>query len=323
MAQRGLSLLRVTLLGTSAAQPTANRNLSGIAMRADADLVLFDCGEGTQRQMARFGVGLDLDAVFFTHFHADHYLGIIGLLRSLGMLGRQRRLPLYGPAPARTLLDQAIHLGIEALTFPVDLHELAPGDQVARPGYRVHAVAADHRTPALSYVVVEETRPGHFDVAAAAAQGVPPGPRAGQLQRGQSVTLDDGRVVQPSDVLGPERPGRRLAISGDTRPTAALAAAARDVDLLIHESTFCDDEQARAVETRHSTAREAARVAAQAGARRLVLTHLSSRYDKEPARVAAEAATEYAGPLQVADDGLVIELLDAPAGPHSPAARPR
>ena len=310
MAARGLSLLRVTLLGTSAAQPTVNRNLSGIAMKADADLVLFDCGEGSQRQMARFGVGLDLDAVFFTHFHADHYLGIIGLLRTLGMQGRDRALPLYGPAPARTLLHSAIHLGIEALTFPVDLIELAPGAEVVRPGYSVHAVAADHRTPALSYLVVEETRPGRFDVAAATARGVPSGPLWGQLQRGQIVTLPDGAQVHPDQVLGPPRPGRRIAISGDTRPTSALAEAARGVDLLIHEATFCDDEQARALETRHSTAREAARIATAAGARRLVLTHLSSRYDKEPARVAAEAASEYAGPLVVADDGFCIEIDD-------------
>jgi ribonuclease Z len=313
MAQRGLSLLRLTLLGTSAAQPTINRNLSGIAMKADADLVLFDCGEGTQRQMARFGVGLDLDAVFFTHFHADHYLGIIGLLRSLGMLGRDRPLPLYGPAPAKTLLHNAIHLGIEALTFPVLLEELHAGDQVARTGYSVHALAADHRTPALSYLVVEDTRPGRFDVAAAAARGVPAGPLFGQLQRGDSVTLPDGRTVQPSDVLGPPRPGRKVAISGDTRPTSVLAEAARDVDLLIHEATFCDEEQARAIETRHSTAREAAQIAQRAGARRLVLTHISSRHDKEPERIAAEAASEYTGPLDVADDGLVIELSDGEA----------
>jgi ribonuclease Z len=308
MSQRGLSLLRLTVLGTSAAQPTANRNLSGIALKADAELVLFDCGEGTQRQMARFGVGMDLDAVFFTHFHADHYLGIIGLLRTLGMQGRDRPLPLYGPAPARTLLHQAIHLGIETLTFPVDIVELHDGDEVARAGYKVQAIAADHRTPALSYLVIEETRPGRFDVAAATALGVPPGPAFGHLQSGQPVTLADGRTVQPDDVLGPPRPGRRLAISGDTRPTPALATAARDVDLLIHEATFCDDDQARALETRHSTAREAARIATAAQARRLVLTHLSSRYDKEGAKVAAEAATEYAGPLEVADDGLTIEL---------------
>jgi ribonuclease Z len=307
---RGLSLLRLTVLGTSAAQPTANRNLSGIALKADSELVLFDCGEGTQRQMARFAVGMDLDAVFFTHFHADHYLGIIGLLRTLGMQGRDRPLPLYGPAPAQTLLHQAIHLGIEALTFPVDIVELHDGDEIVRAGYSVRAIAADHRTPALSYLVVEEPRPGRFDVAAATARGVPAGPAFGQLQRGTPVILPDGRTVQPDDVLGPPRPGRRIAISGDTRPTPALAAAARDVDLLIHEATFCDEDQARAIETRHSTAREAARIATQAQARRLVLTHLSSRYDKEPAKVAAEAATEYAGPLEVADDGLVIEIVD-------------
>jgi ribonuclease Z len=308
MGQRGLSLLRLTFLGTSAAQPTVERNLSGIALKADAELVLFDCGEGSQRQMARFGTGYDLDAVFFTHFHADHYLGIIGLLRTLGMGGRERELVLHGPAPAARLLDQAVHLGIDALAFPVRIAELSAGDAVRRPGYTVRATEADHRTPAIGYVIEEDERPGRFDLARAAALGVPAGPQFGQLQRGLPLTLADGRIVAPADVLGPPRPGRRVAISGDTRPTATLAAAARDVDLLVHEATFCDADQARAIETRHSTAREAAAVASAAGARSLVLTHISTRYDHEPERLHAEASAAFSGPITVAHDGLTLEL---------------
>jgi ribonuclease Z len=308
MGQRGLSLLRLTFLGTSAAQPTVERNLSGLALKADAELVLFDCGEGSQRQMARFGTGYDLDAVFFTHFHADHYLGIIGLLRTLGMGGRERELVLHGPAPAARLLDQAIHLGLETLGFPVRIAELVAGDDVRRPGYTVRTVAADHRTPAVGYVIEEDQRPGRFDLTHATALGVPAGPAFGQLQRGETITLPDGRTVAPADVLGPPRPGRRIAISGDTRPTAALASAARAVDLLIHEATFCDVDQARAIETRHSTAREAAAVATAAGARSLVLTHISTRYDHEPERLHAEASTAFAGPITVAHDGLTLEL---------------
>src|SRR5688572_80392 len=153
-----MSILRLTFLGTSAAQPTVHRNLSGLAVKADADLLLFDCGEGSQRQMVRFGTGFTVDAVFFTHFHADHYLGIIGFLRTLGMMGREHALTLYGPAPAKRLLHQAVHLGLDALAFPVDIQELRDGDRIARKGYAVRAVGVDHRTHALGFVLEEEER---------------------------------------------------------------------------------------------------------------------------------------------------------------------
>ncbi|AKF79457.1 ribonuclease Z [Myxococcus fulvus 124B02] len=303
-----MSLLRLTFLGTSAAQPTLHRNLSGLAVKADTDLLLFDCGEGSQRQMVRFGTGFTVDAVFFTHFHADHYLGIIGFLRTLGMMGREHAIHLYGPPPARRLLHQAVHLGVEAMSFPVEIHEVKDGDVVRRNGYALHAIGVDHRINALAYALVEDERPGRFNLEKARELGVPPGPHFGKLQKGESVTLEDGRVVKPEDVLGAARPGRKLVISGDTRPCAAVVKAAQDADLLIHESTFSDDEQARALETHHSTAREAARVAREAGARRLVLTHLSSRHDTDPAKLLAQAREEYKGPCEVAYDGFTLEL---------------
>jgi ribonuclease Z len=303
-----MSLLRLTFLGTSAAQPTLHRNLSGLAVKADADLLLFDCGEGSQRQMVRFGTGFTVDAVFFTHFHADHYLGIIGFLRTLGMMGRTEPMRLYGPPPAKRLLHQAVHLGLESLAFPVDIIEVKDGDVVRRGGYAIHAVGVDHRINALAYALVEDDRPGRFHLEKARALGVPEGPSFGKLQKGEAVTLSDGRQVRPEDVLGAARPGRRLVISGDTRPCASVVRAARDADLLVHESTFSDDEQERALETRHSTAREAARVAREAGARRLVLTHLSSRHDTDPARLLAQAREEYKGPVEVAYDGFTVEL---------------
>jgi len=303
-----LSLLRVTFLGTSAAQPTIHRNLSGIAVKADTDLLLFDCGEGSQRQMIRFGTGFGVDAVFFTHFHADHYLGIIGFVRTLGMGGRETPLTLYGPAPARRILQAALYLGTEKLDFPVEVKELKDGDRVERGNYSVRAVGVDHRVNALGYVLEENTRPGRFDLQKALALGVTPGPSFGQLQKGQPVQAQDGRTVQPLDVLGPSRPGRKLVISGDTRPCDALAAAASGADLLIHEATFSDDEQARALETRHSTAREAAQVAKAAGARRLLLTHLSSRHDVDPGKLLEQARQSFGGPVDVAYDGLTVEL---------------
>ncbi|QDE66109.1 ribonuclease Z [Myxococcus xanthus] len=303
-----MSLLRLTFLGTSAAQPTLHRNLSGLAVKAHADLLLFDCGEGSQRQMVRYGTGFTVDAVFFTHFHADHYLGIIGFLRTLGMTGRSEPIHLYGPPSAKRLLHQAVHLGVESMSFPVEIHELKDGDVVPRKGYAVHAVGVDHRINALGYALVEDDRPGRFNLDVARSLGVPEGPSFGKLQRGEPVTLEDGRTVKPEDVLGAPRPGRRLVISGDTRPCPSMVKAAKDADLLVHESTFSDDEQERAVETRHSTAREAARVAREAGARRLVLTHLSSRHDTDPSKLLTQAREEYQGPVEVAFDGFTVEL---------------
>ncbi len=184
-----MTLLRLTFLGTSAAQPTLHRNLSGLAVKANTDLLLFDCGEGSQRQMVRYGTGFTVDAVFFTHFHADHYLGIIGFLRTLGMMGREHPMHLYGPPTARRVLHQAVHLGVEALSFPVEIHELKDGDSVRREGYSVRAVGVDHRINALAYVLAEDDRPGRFHVEKAKALGVPSGPDFGKLQRGEPVTL--------------------------------------------------------------------------------------------------------------------------------------
>ena len=277
-------------------------------MKADADSLLFDCGEGSQRQMIRYGTGFSVDAVFFTHFHADHYLGIIGFLRTLGMGGREEPLKLYGPQSANRVLDAAIHLGVERLAFPVEVVELKGGDVVERTGYRVRALKVDHRVNALGYAIEEEGRPGRFDVEAAKRLGVPFGPLFGQLQKGQAVTLPDGTVVQPSQVLGEARGGRKLVISGDTRPCGAVREAARDADLLVHEATFGDDEQARALETRHSTAREAGRLAHEGLARRLVLTHFSSRHDVDPRPLVEQARQEFKGPVEAAYDGLSIEV---------------
>jgi len=301
-------MLRVTFLGTSAAQPTAGRGLSATAVRHAGELLLFDCGEGTQRQMIRYGTGFSVNAVFFTHFHADHYLGIIGFLRTLGMMGREEKLVLHGPAPAKRLLNQAVHLGVDQLGFPLEILEVKDGDVVKRNGYSVRAVGVQHRINALGFVLEEETRAGRFNLEQARALGVREGPDFGRLQRGESVVALDGKTVQPSEVMGPSRPGRKLVLSGDTRPCEAMVEAARNADILVHESTFSDDDQARALETRHSTAREAGRVAQQAGARRLILTHLSSRYDTDFGRLLAQAREEYPGPVEVAHDGMTVEI---------------
>lgn len=301
-------MLRLTFLGTSAAQPTIQRNLSGLAVRRERELFLVDCGEGTQRQMIRYGTGFDVDAIFFTHFHADHYLGAIGFLRTLSMLGREAPLDVYGPRPARKLLDVMLFTGTEQLSFEVRIHEARPGEQARRDGCRLVPFATDHRTPSLGWALVEDDRPGRFHLEKAEALGVPKGPLFGALQHGKAVTLPDGRTVRPEEVVEPPRRGRKVAVTGDTRPCAATVEAARGADVLVHDSTFGDAEQERAEETMHSTSREAARMAREAGVSRLVLTHLSTRYDRDFAPLVEQAREEYGGALDVASDGMVIEV---------------
>ncbi len=300
-------MLRLTFLGTSGAQPTIQRNLPALAVRHAGELLLFDCGEGTQRQMIRFGTGFDVAAILFTHFHADHYVGAIGFLRTLSMLGRVRPLDLYGPRPARRLLEVMLFTGSEPLSFEVRIHEVAPGEVVRREGCDLVPHAAAHRVPSLGWTVVEDRRPGRFHPERARALGVPEGPLFGELQHGRPVAAG-GRMVRPEEVVEPPRAGRRVVVSGDTRPCAATIEAARDADLLIHDSTFGDAEQGRAEETMHSTAREAGRVAREAGARRLVLTHLSTRYDQDPSPLLEQAAAEFSGAIAVAHDGMMVEV---------------
>ncbi len=301
-------MLRLTFLGTSAAQPTVRRNLTGLAVRRERELFLVDCGEGTQRQMIRYGTGFDVDAIFFTHFHADHYLGAIGFLRTLSMLGRGTPLDVYGPRPARKLLDVMLFTGTERLAFEVRIHEVKPGESVRREGCEMRAFETDHRTPSLGWSLVEDARPGRFHPEKAAELGVPAGPLFGKLQHGQAVTLPGGRVVRPEEVVEPARRGRIVAVTGDTRPCRGTVEGARGADVLVHDSTFGDAEKVRAEETLHSTAREAAGVARDAGALQLVLTHLSTRYDHEFEPLLEQARQEYSGDVVVAYDGLTIEV---------------
>ena len=301
-------MLRITFLGTSGAMPTAARNLSGLSVRHVREHYLFDCGEGTQRQMIRYGTGFDVTAICFTHFHADHYIGAIGFVRTLSMLGRGRPLDVYGPAPARRFLEELLLGGTDPMSFEIRIHEVLPGDSIRRDGATLVPWATHHRITSVGWVLQEDARPGRFHPERAREAGVPEGEMWGELQRGRSVTLPGGRLVLPEGIVERPRRGRRVAVSGDTRPCAATAEAARGADLLVHECTFGDAEGARAVETTHSTAREAGRVAREAGVERLVLTHLSTRYDTDPSSLLAQATEEFPGVIEVARDGLVIEM---------------
>ena len=299
--------LTVTFLGTSGAIPSTERNTSALAITREGETLLFDCGEGTQRQIMRFEVGLGFNEVFFTHFHADHYLGIIGLVRTMGILDRKDGITLYGPRGAKQILGDALKLGLEKNKFPVEIVELKPGDGLKRKEYVLATYPTSHRAETIGFALVENPRPGRFDVDKARAMGIPEGPLFGRLQKGETVTLPDGREIASKELVGPARPGRKVLYTGDTRPVAAVREAAKGADLLIHEATFADDEKARADETGHSTARQAAELAKAAGALRLALTHVSVRYAYDVSGLLAEAREVFPETV-VAKDGMKIEI---------------
>lgn len=270
--------------------------------------MLVDCGEGTQRQMMRYGISFAFSDLFFTHAHSDHVLGLTGLVRTLQLGGRTETLRLWAPVGAARTLRQCISLGGERTTFPVTITELEGGASLRRGEYRIDAFEVEHHGGlSLGYAFVEEERRGRFDPEMARDLGIPEGPLWGRIHRGEKVTLDDGRVVDPAVLVGDRRRGRRIVVTGDTRPCQATVEHAIDADLLVHEATFADDEAARAVETGHSTAREAADVALRAGARRLVLTHISARYSRDAAELEREAKQLFPK-TTVARDGMEIEL---------------
>jgi ribonuclease Z len=270
--------LDLVFLGTAGSMPTANRAPSSILVRRGGDRLLFDCGEGTQRQLLRSTVGLiDLREIFVTHYHADHYLGLPGMLKTFALRGREAPIQIFGP-PGLTELFSSLRRIFGKLSYEYELVTLEPGDVVPRGDYAIETFAPNHGLAAVGYAIVEEPRPGRFDVEAADALRIPVGPERGALQRGEPVTLPDGRVVTPDVVLGEPRAGRKVVLAGDTAPSAEVVQAARGAEVLVHEATFLEDERDRARETLHSTAAEAAEVAREAEIGLLVLNHVSNRY---------------------------------------------
>ena len=270
--------LDLVFLGTSGSVPTARRGLAGTLIRRGGERILVDCGEGTQRQLLRSSVGLvELPEIFLTHYHADHYLGLPGMLKTFALRGRDVPLSVYGP-PGLNDLFGILRRVFGRLSYELTLVELAPGEGVERADYRIEAFAVEHGVSANGYVLVEEARPGRFDLEEAKRLGVPEGPLFGRLQGGEAVELPDGSTVSPEQVLGLARPGRKVALAGDTRAAASVLEAAADADVLVHEATFSVEERQRAEETLHATATSAAELALAAGVRLLALTHLSNRY---------------------------------------------
>ena len=293
--------LDVLFLGTAGSAPTPGRGLPALLVRRGGDRILIDCGEGTQRQLLR-SIGLvDLEQVFVTHFHADHVLGLPGMLKSFDLRDRDAPLAVYGP-PGTKALMQAMRIVYGRLGYPFDVVELEPGEAVLYDGYEVGAFNVRHRMQAFGYAIVEDARPGRFDDKLAQALGVPFGPDFGRLQRGETVN-----GVRPEQVIGPERPGRKIVISGDTSPCDMVRVAADRADLLVHEATFTEEERERALETGHSTARQAAEIAREAGVRLLALTHLSTRYF--PREVRDEARAVFANTVVPRDfDAIAVPL---------------
>jgi ribonuclease Z len=269
-------------------------------VRRGGDQLLFDCGEGTQRQLIK-SVGLgDLEHVFISHFHADHILGIPGMLKTFALRGREIPITIYGPPGLEHMMDE-----FSGTPFEVDLYELQPGEELGFKGYSVSAFDVDHRGRAFGFVVAEHDRPGHFDEQAARDLGVRAGPDFGILQRGGEVTSAGGETIRSEQVVGEARRGRRVVYTGDTAPCDATVEAARGADLLVHESTFGDDEADRAAETQHSTARQAAQIASDAGVDLLCLTHVSGRYFGKELR---EQAREVFPNTELPRDFDVVEL---------------
>src|SRR5712691_6114835 len=258
--------------------PTAQRAPAALLVRRGGDRLLFDCAEGTQRQLLRSSVGLiELHEVFLTHFHADHVLGLPGMLKTFALRGRELPLIVYGPRGLVELLGSLKRV-VGKLTYELKLVELEPGDVLEREDYRLATFGVTHGVSSLGWSLIEATRPGRFDVAEADALGVPDGPERGKLQRGEPVTLTGGRTIRPEQVLGPPRPGRKLVITGDTAPSDEVAEAAWGADVMVTEATFTEEELERAQETLHSTAAQAAEIARRAEVVLLALTHLSNRY---------------------------------------------
>jgi ribonuclease Z len=265
--------LSLFFLGTGGSVPSARRGLPSLLIRRGGDRLLFDCGEGTQRQLVR-SIGLiDMDSVFITHFHADHWLGLPGMLKSFALRERTQPLTIYGPRGLRELMG-AMRVAYGRVPYPLEIVELEPAQTVPGDGYLVAAIPVRHRADAsFGYALVEDARPGQLDARLAEELGVRPGPDFGRLQRGETVA-----DVRPEQVMGPQRLGRKVVLSGDTAPCEAVAVAAHEADVLVHEATFAEEEADRARETSHSTARQAAEIALAAEVRLLALTHFSSRY---------------------------------------------
>lgn len=279
--------MKVTFLGTGGAYPTPSRNITAHVARVKGESILFDCGEGTQRQLQRSGAKFSVHRVFFSHLHLDHVSGLPGYLGTQGLLKRTELLRIYGPLGSRPYLQSLAGLA-GRLDYDIEILEIDEGAVVQADGYRIVATRVEHAGLCLGFRVEEDERRGNVDLERAKAVGLGPGPLLGRLLEEGTLEIG-GRTVRKEDVVGPTRPGRSLVYSGDTRPCRSIVKLARGADLLIHEATFLDDLREEAVARGHSTAAEAARTALEAGVKRLAITHMSPRHHDAPELLLREA----------------------------------
>lgn len=300
-------MLNVTFLGTAGSLPTPERNPSAVLVNREGELILFDCAEGTQRQMMRARTGMmRLNYIFLTHLHADHILGIPGLLETMAFQGRENPITIAGPVNTIRLVECFKSVCYFSRSFIVQAVELEPGDVIKMKGFQVKAISTNHSVPSIGYSLEEDMRLGRFNREAAISLGVAPGPLFGKLQHGQTIEVD-GRKIEPHEVMGPPRPGRKLVYTGDTRPCKSVQMASLGADLLIHECALANDMAQWARDTKHSTAAEAAEVARDADVGQLVLTHISSRYSEDTSQLLKEAKSIFERTI-VAEDLMSIDI---------------
>lgn len=302
--------LRVTFLGTSGAVPTTQRNTSSVFCRREGDRFLFDCGEGTQRQMMRFGTGFGISHVFVTHLHGDHVLGLPGLIQTMDFNDREKPLSIHTPTGAGAKLRTLLDAGAGRPSFPLHVNEVGDGDvALDRPEYEIQGFATDHDAQSIGYALIENERKGRFDRERAEELGVPVGPKFQRLHAGESIELEGGTVIEPEQIVGEPRPGRTVVYTGDTRPTDRTVEIAENADLLIHDATFGDDNVSRAERTAHSTAAQAGEIGDRADVLRLALVHVSSRYAGNVTSLEREAREQYGGEKAfVPDDGETVSI---------------
>ena len=299
--------LQITFLGTGGSIPTPKRGLSAVALRRNNEMIFFDCGEGTQRQMIQVGLGFHRKAkIFVTHMHGDHVLGLPGLLQTMALLGRTKKLEIYGPQGIKEFVEAINKTVCFTLTFPVTVLEIDEGIGCEEKEYIVTAARSVHMNPSLSYAFAEKPRAGRFHIKKAKELGVPEGSLWSKLQSGEQIKLAGGRIVNPEMVLGKSRTGRKIVYTGDTGPSEALTKLAENADLLIHEATFEDAMKERALEDGHSTPSMAAETAKEAKVKRLVLTHISARY--KDTNLLLQQAKKIFTYTEVAKDFLKLEI---------------
>jgi ribonuclease Z len=273
--------VRVIFLGTSGSVPTTKRGMPSLVVQREGELLMFDCGEGTQRQMIKAGLGFGRQMkIFISHMHSDHILGLPGLLQTMSMMGRVKPLQIYGPQALKDFLEHVIEMVVGELNYPLEIYSTSEGEVCRSSDYTIQAVETDHSIQNFSYAIVEHPRPGKFYREKALALGIPEGPLWKMLQKGRPITLGDGRVITPEDVLGPPRRGLKIVYSGDTRPSMKLVKLAANADLLIHEATFDEELKDKARIEGHSTIVDAAEIAKLANVSKLVVTHISARYSE-------------------------------------------